>query len=475
VYNSDILIIGAGAVGIALAREFSKYKLKVIVIDKKDDIGGDASKSCTGLISTEYSVPPFTLEGKIAPAAKPMSYKLCEDLDIPINHCGMLIIAINEEQKERISLMLKKGFDNNVQDLEPVTREEILEMEPNINPAVLAGIYDARTSHVNVFEYIIAQAENAAENGVEFFLDCKVLDIEVNNGIMEKVITTKGEFKAKWVINSAGLYCDEIAKMVGECDFKIYPRKGHFILLDRETSVKVKHVIGLIPSPTLRGANVVPTSEGNILLGATAEDLQDKDDKKTTFDGFQELIATARQMVPDLHIEDTITQFTGLRPARDPEGYNILISRKVSGYVGISGIRSSGLTGSLSIAKYVMQYMQDAGLVLERRNGYIRKRKRIVNFKEASIEEKNCLIKQNPYYGHIICRCETITEAEIIQAIHRPLGAQTMDAVKRRCRPGLGRCQGGFCGPQVMALLERELGFKPEDLRKRDGKSFMIV
>lgn len=473
-YQTDILVIGAGAVGVAIARELSKFKINTMVIDKNDDVGGDASKSCSSCISTEFTVAPFTLESKICQSSRPMFDQLCRDLEIPHVVCGSITPAVTEEQYQKIPEILKKAFDNGVYDVEFRTKEELLEMEPNLNPDNYGGVYSPRDSQINQFILVSAQAENAAENGVEFLLDCKVEDIEVSGGAIFCVKTSKGDIKAKYVINAAGLYCDAIAKMVGECDFEVHPRKGQFFLLHKDTPIKVSHIILSIPTPKTRGKLVIPTVEGNILVGPTAEDLYDKKDKKTTKDGMKQVEEEARMLVPDLRMEDAITQFVGLRPAREPEGYNILVSEKVKGYVGISGIRSSGLTGSLGIAKYTIQMMREAGLELERKIDFHAYRKGIVSFSSASDEEKDRLIAQDPLYGHIICRCEQITESEIIQAIRRPVGARTVDAVKRRVRAGMGRCQGGFCGPQIIEILGRELGIKPEEIRKRDGASFML-
>ena len=474
-YQTDILIIGAGAVGVALAREFSKYKLRIMVCDKNDDVGGDASKSCSSCISTESTVAPFTLESKICQSSRPMYDQICRDLEIPFHICGSITPAINEEQLQMVPAMLKKAFDNGVYDVEYRTREELLTMEPNLNPALLGGIYSPRDAQVNQFMLVIAQAENAAENGVEFLLDCKVLDIQVAAGKITYVKTTKGDIKAKYVINAAGLFCDEIAKMVGECDFTVHPRKGQFYLLASDTPVKVSHIILTVPLPHTRGTLIVPTVDGNILVGPTAEDLEDKEDRKTTKKGLDEVAKQAKLLVPGLHLEDTITQFVGLRPARVPEGYNILISEKVQGYVGISGIRSSGLSGSLGIAKYTLQMMREHGLQLERKQGYVPTRRGIARFADKTNEEKDRLITEDPRYGNIICRCEKITEGEILLAIHRPLGARTVDAVKRRVRAGMGRCQGGFCGPRIIEILSRELGVPAEKVRKRSGESYMLL
>ncbi len=475
--KTDVLIIGAGAVGVGIARELSKFELDVLVVEKKDDVGGDATKSCSAMISTEFSVPPFTLESKICQSSRPMYDLLCRDLDIPLVYRGSLTVAFNEEQEERIPAILKKAFDNGVYDVEYLRPEEILEMEPNINPNIRGGVWSPRDTQINPFEFIIAQAENAAENGVQFLFDCPVTGMELaNDGTIGKVITPKGEIEAKYVINAAGLYCDDIAKMVGECDFKVNPRRGQFYLLDSETAVKVNHILMPVATPTSRGTLVIPTVDNNILVGPTAEDYEDKTDKRTTKAGLDMVAEQAKLLVPNLQLQDTITQFVGLRPARNPEGYNILISEKVKGYVGISGIRSSGLTGSLGIAKYTIQMMREQlGLETRRKAGFIKTRRGIAKFSTATDAEKEALIAADPLYGHIVCRCEQITEAEILQAIRRPVGARTVDAVKRRVRAGMGRCQGGFCAPYVIDILARELGVPAEEIRKRDGKSFMLA
>jgi len=473
-YKADILIIGAGAVGTALARELSKFKVKVLVCDKNDDVGGDASKSCSGLTSTSATMPVGTLECKLRTISHTMVDVLCRDLDIPIIHCGSIAPVLTDDQMAQVPKLLDKAWQNGVWDYEFLPREEILEMEPTLNPAIKGGIYSPRDSQINQFLMVVAEAENAAENGVEFLLDCEVTGIETGDGRVRRVLTTKGEIEATWVVNAAGLHCDEIARMVDECDFTVHPRKGEFYVLGHDTPVKVKHIISSVPTPKTRGVLVIPTTDDNLIVGPTADDVEDKTDRKTTRAGLEEVRVKALEMVPGLRFSDTITQFVGARPARVPEGYNILVSEKARGYVGISGIRSTGLTASMALAKYIVHEMQGAGLELERKVGWVRTRRGIVKFAGRSDAEKDALIAKDSRYGNIVCRCEQITEAEIVQAIHRPVGARTLDAVKRRVRAGMGRCQSGFCGPQVVAILARELGISEYDVRKRGVAAYML-
>jgi len=473
--KTDVLIIGAGAVGVALARELSKYKLDVIVCDKNDDVGGDASKSNSGLTSTSATMPVGTLECKLRTIAHSMVDTVCRDLDVPIIHCGSIAPVLYSEQMENVKGLLDRAFLNGVYDYEFLPKQDILDMEPTLNPDILGGIYSPRDNQINQFLLVVAEAENAAENGVEFLLDCKVLGIDVANGKVEKVCTTKGDIQAKWVVNAAGMYCDEIAKMVDECDFKVHPRKGEFFVFSHNTPVKVSHIISSVPCAKTRGVLVIPTVDNNMIVGPTADDVEDKTDRMTTREGLDSVRTQALAMVPGLRFEDTIAQFVGARPTRTPEGYNILVSKKAQGYVGISGVRSTGLTASIAIAKYVAHEMQGAGLVLERKVGWIRTRRGIVRFADKTDEEKDALIAADPLYGKLICRCEQVTESEILQAIHRPVGAKTLDAVKRRVRAGMGRCQGGFCSPLVIEIIARELGIPEEEVRKRGEKAFMMA
>lgn len=473
--KTDIVIIGAGAVGCAIARELSKYKIDVTIIEKNEYVGGDASKSNSAIIHTGYDASPGTLESQLVVAANPMYDEITKDLDIPFKRNGAILPAITDEQFEKLPEIKEKAFRNHVYDVEFKTGKELLEMEPNLNTEVKGGLYIPRESIIDPFIFVQALAENANANGVNFMLGAKVTDIKTENGEIKSVVTTQGEIETKYVINSAGLYCDEIAQMVGKADYKVVARKGQFYILDKNTSCQVEHIILPIPTKVTKGKLMCPTIHGNMLVGPTAEDQDSKTDKSTSAEGLESIAKDVRNLVPGVNLRDTITQYSGLRPNRNPEGLNFNMYDDLKGYVNLSGVRSTGLTLSLSMGKYVVQHIIYSGLELQLKDNFISKRKGIIKFSEQPVEVQDELIKKNPLYGNVVCRCETITEAEIVEAINRPLGAKSVDAVKRRVRAGMGRCQGGFCGPKVIEIIARELGCKPEDINKNNPGSYMVT
>lgn len=473
--KTNVVIIGAGAVGCAVARELSKYQVDVIVVDKNEDIGGDASKSNSAIIHTGYDAPPDTLESQLVVAANPMYDLLARDMDIPFKRIGAILPAFTEEQFEKLPAIKEKAFRNRVYDVEYKTGKELLEMEPNLNPAVKGGLYIPRESIIDPFILVQAYAENALANGVSFVLNTKVTGIRTENGRVRTVETTGERIETDWVINCAGLYCDEIAGMVGKADYRVVPRKGQFFILDKNTSCKVEHIVLPIPTKITKGKLMCPTVHGNMLVGPTAEDQESKTDKSTTAEGLESIVTDVRGLVPEVNVGDTVTQYCGLRPNRVPEGLRVDIWDDLSGFVNLSGVRSTGITLSAAMGKYVVQQLLWHGADLKYKTDFISQRKGIVKFSECTNEQREALIAADPLYGNVICRCETVTEAEILQAIRRPLGARSMDAVKRRVRAGMGRCQAGFCGPKVLEILARELGCRPEDINKNNAGSYMVT
>ena len=473
--KTDIVVIGAGAVGCAIARELSKYDVKVMVVDKNEDVGGDASKSNSAIIHTGYDATPGTLESQLVVAANPMYDELVKELDVPFKRIGAILPAITDEQFEKLPEIKEKAFKNHVYDVEFKTGEELLKIEPNLNPNVKGGLVIPRESIIDPFILVQAYAENAYANGVEFMLGAKVTDIKTEKGAIKSVVTTKGEIETTYVINSAALYCDEIAAMVGKGDYKVVARKGQFYILDKNTDCKVEHIVLPIPTKVTKGKLMCPTIHGNMLVGPTAEEQESKEDKCTTAEGLESIATDVRNLVPNVNLRDTITQYSGLRPNRNPEGLHFDMYDDLKGYVNLSGVRSTGLTLSVAMGKYVVQQIIVHGEKLKLKTNFNPVRKGIVKFSEQTPEVQDKLIKENPLYGNVICRCETITEGEIMDAIHRPLGAKSVDGVKRRVRAGMGRCQGGFCGPKVIEILARELKVSPEEITKHNPGSNMVT
>ena len=472
--KTDVVIIGAGAVGCAIARELSKYQIQVMVVDKNEDVGGDASKSNSAIIHTGYDASPGTLESQLVVAANPMYPELVKELDVPFKQTGAILPAITQEQFEQLPAIKAKAFLNRVYDIEYLTKEQIIAMEPNINPEVKGGLHIPRESIIDPFILVQALAENANENGVDFLLNTKVTGIQTENGKIKAVETTAGTIETGYVINAAALYCDEIAAMVGKADYKVVARRGQFYILDKNTSCKVEHIVLPIPTKITKGKLMCPTIHGNMLVGPTAEDLDNKTDKSVTTDGLESIVKDVQRLIPNVNIRDTITQYSGLRPNRNPEGLHVDVYDDLEGYVNLSGVRSTGLTLSVSMCVYVAQLLKEHGCDLVYKEDFKKTRKGIRIFHEMTADEQEEIIKENPRYGNIVCRCETITEGEILDAIHRPLGARSMDAVKRRVRAGMGRCQGGFCGPKVLEILSKELNIPVEQVNKNVAGSYMV-
>ncbi len=472
--KTDVLVIGAGAVGTAITRELTKYKLDVICVDKNDDVGGDCSKSNSAIIHTGYDASPGTLESELVVAANPRYDQLCEDLDIPFSRIGAILPAITDEQFAQLPAIKEKALKNRVYDIEYRSKEQLLEMEPELNPDVKGGLWIPRESIIDPFLFVVAMAENAVANGARFLLETEVTGIDVEDGKVVRAKTTAGDIEAKYIINAAGLHCDEVADMVGKADYTVVPRKGQFYILDKNTSCKVNHIVLPIPTKVTKGKLMTPTMHGNMLVGPTAEDQLDKKDKSTNAAGLASIRDDVSKLIPNVQLRDTITQYSGLRANRNPEGLRIDVYDDLGGYINLSGVRSTGLTNSVSIGTYVADLMKKMGAEMVWKDNFITKRKGIARFHELSLEEQEELIKKNPLYGNIVCRCETVTEGEIVDAIHAPIPARSMDAIKRRLRAGMGRCQGGFCGPKVIEILSRELGIPTEQVCKNNKQSYMI-
>ncbi|AKA67962.1 NAD(P)/FAD-dependent oxidoreductase [Clostridium scatologenes] len=478
--KTDVLIIGGGVIGTAIAHQLAKYNLDIVLVEKESDICMGASKANSSMIHDGYNVDANKLKGKLVLKANPYFEKLCSDLYVQYTKkLGSIVVGFEDEDMKVMKEQLENGNKNGIKGLKIIGRDELLELEPYINPKVKFGLLNPNTGIINPFELTIALAENAVINGVKVLLNTEVQDIIIKDKKVEAVKTSRGVFETKVVINAAGLYADKIASMVEDIDFEIKPRKGQYFLYDKKWNYLVKHAIYSAPSKISKGMIILPTTEGNILGGSNAQTIDDKENLATTYEGFEEIYNnTIHHIFPNLpRMGDVITTFSGLRAAATSEDFIIGYAKTVKGFINVAGIQSPGLSSSPAIASMVEDLVRGLNYDLnftEKKN-YRRDRPKPIILRDLPYEERSELIKKNPDYGTIICRCETVSKGEIIDAIHRPIPAASIDAIKRRTRAGMGRCQGGFCGPRVLNILRRELNISPLEVTKKGKGSYVLI
>lgn len=478
--KTDVLIIGGGVTGAAIAHQLSKYNLDITLVEKESDICMGSSKANSSMIHDGYNVDGHKLKGKLVLKANPYFEQLCGDLHVEYTKdLGSIVVGFEDEDMKVMKEQLENGNKNGIKGLRIIGRDELLELEPYINPKAKFGLLNPNTGIINPFELTIALAENAVINGAKVLLNAEVQDIIVKDKKVQAVKTSQGVIEAKVVINAAGLYADKIASMVEDTDFQIKPRKGQYFLYDKKWGHLVKHAIYSAPSKVSKGMIILPTTEGNILGGSNAQTIDDKEDLATTYEGFEEIYEhTIHHIFPSLpRMGDVITTFSGLRAAATCEDFIIGYAKTVKGFINVAGIQSPGLSSSPAIASMVEDLVRGLNYDLnftEKKN-YRKDRPKPVVLRDLPYEERSELIKKNPDYGIIICRCETVSKGEIIDAIHRPIPAANMDAIKRRTRAGMGRCQGGFCGPRVLNILKRELNISPLKITKKGKGSYILL
>lgn len=469
----DVIIIGGGVSGAASARELSRYKVSVCVLEKEEDVCCGTSKANSAIVHAGYDAVPGSLMAKLNVKGNEMMEQLSKDLDFPFQRIGSLVICLNEEDMPALEELYERGVKNGVRSLQIVSGEEVRVMEPSITDQVYAALYAPTAGIVCPFNLNIALAENACENGVEFKFNTEVEDITKIDGGYE-LSTSQGKYQAKYVVNAAGVYADKFHNMVSEKKIHITPRRGDYCLLDKTAGNHVSRTIFSLPTKYGKGVLVTPTVHGNLLVGPTAIDIENKEGTNTTREGLDELITKAGQNVKDLPMRQVITSFAGLRAHEDGSEFIIGEAEGAEGFIDCAGIESPGLTSCPAIGEMVAGILKEK-MGLEEKENFIGTRKGILDPNTLTKEERAELIKKEPAYGNIICRCEMITEGEIIDAIRRPLGAKSLDGVKRRTRAGMGRCQSGFCSPRTMEILARELGVSMSDITKFGGKSRLVA
>ncbi|MBE6537179.1 MAG: NAD(P)/FAD-dependent oxidoreductase [Ruminococcaceae bacterium] len=467
----DVVIIGAGVVGGAVARELSRYELDVCIVEKCSDVAMGATRANSAIVHAGFDAKEGTLKAKMNVRGSKMMEKYAEELGVKYKRNGSLVVGFSEEDRKTLDELLVRGEKNGVEGLRILEREEILKIEPSIGDGVTVALHAPTGAIICPYELCMAEIGNAMDNGAELKLGFEVKGIKRVEGGYE-VSSEKETVFAKYVINCAGVYSDEVAKLVGDESFTVFPRRGEYMLLDKECGSLISHTVFRCPSKMGKGILVSPTVDGNLLLGPTAENIEDKEDKSTTIEGLDTIRARASEQVKGINLGKTITSFTGLRSVGSTGDF---IINERDGFVNCAGIESPGLSSAPAIAEYVRELLQGAGLTLTPKKSFIATRRPMHYFKECSEEEKNAIIEENPAYAHIICRCEMTSEGEIIDAIRTNPGARDVDGVKRRTRSGMGRCQGGFCSPYVVEILARELGVDYTEITKFGGESYINI
>lgn len=469
----DVIIIGAGVTGCAVARELSRYHLEVCVIDKNQDVGEGTSKANSGIVHAGFDAAPGSLMAKLNVEGNRMMGELAKELDFPFQRIGAMVTCLEGQDGEKLRELLDRGEKNGVPDLRLLTGEEARRLEPNLGEGVASVLYAPTGGIVCPFGLTIALAENACVNGVGFRLGEEVTLVErLAEGY--RVVTAKGVYETKVVVNAAGVYADLFHNMVSDRKIKITARRGEYCLLDRNAGSHVGHTIFQLPGKYGKGILVTPTVHGNLLIGPNAVDVEDKENTKTTGEGLEEVVGKAGMSVANLPTRQVITSFAGLRAHEEGHEFIIRELSESRGFVDVAGIESPGLTSAPAIGVMAAGIVRDILQPGEKKD-FIRARRGIVDTDGLGREELAGLIKERPEYGNIICRCEGVSEGEIIDAIRRPLGARTLDGVKRRTRAGMGRCQAGFCSPKVMEILAREWGVDISEITKCGNGSEIIV
>ena len=480
VNHFDVIIIGGGVVGCAIARELSKYKLSIAVLEKEDDVSWGISCRNSGVVHAGFNNQPGTLMAKFCVEGSRSFEELCRQLDVPYKKIGKLVVAKKKEEIKELQKLKQQGNTNGVDNLQIIDLNEVKRLEPNVEG--IAALYSPETAITSPYSLTIALAENALDNGVSFFLNTQVKSITRLNNSHFKINTAKGEFISSYVINSAGLYADKIARMAGTKKYHLYPCRGEYHILDKNVSWLINHLIYPVPQVGAGGLGVhlTPTIDGNILIGPSNEYIKRKDNLSVTSSVMKMLSAEAREFLPLISPGYIIRSYSGLRAKQAPssEGgfwdFVIEESDTVNNFINLIGIESPGLTAAQPIAKRVVEIINKKERLNSNPN-FNPLRKGILRFEEQDEETKKALIKQDPDYGEIVCRCEKITKKEILEAINNPLGARSLISIKFRTRAMMGRCQGGYCLTRIIEILRENFNLTPREITLKGNNSYLLT
>lgn len=468
----DVVVIGGGVTGCSVARELSRYHLRTCLLEREEDVCSGTSKANSAIVHAGYDAANGSLKAMLNVQGNEMMEQLSKELQFDFKRNGSMVLCFDENDLPALKELYQRGLKNGVPGLAMITGDEARKKEPNVSDAVVAAIYAPSGGIVCPFGLTIAMAENAYENGVEFRMNTEVIKIEKGD-YGYRVIVAEGEIHTKYVVNAAGVYADVFHNMVSERKLKIIPRRGDYCLLDKEAGNHVSHTIFQLPGKYGKGVLVSPTVHGNLLVGPTAIDIEDKEATATTADGISEAIKKSVLSVKNIPFRQTITSFAGLRAHEVNDEFVIGEAKDAKGFYDAAGIESPGLSCAPALGKYLAEMIAEAANA-KKKEDFKATRKGFIKAAELNKEERAKLIKEHPEYGTIICRCENISEGEIIDAIKRPLGAVSLDGIKRRVRAGMGRCQAGFCTPRTMEILAKERGIAMEDVCKNRTGSELL-
>lgn len=473
----DIAIIGCGIIGASVAFELSKYDLHIAVLEAENDVSCGTTKANSAIMHAGFDAEPGTLMAKLNVGGSLLAEKLCKDLSVLYNKTGSFVLGFCEKDKLTLQSLYERGIKNGVSGLELLDRDTTFNLEPKLSENVVGALYAQTAAIIDPWDFCIAQIETAIKNGVQLFLNSKVDKIEVKNEFYELYLPefTNSSFKAKYIINCAGLYADSIHNLVSpENEFSITPNKGEYFLLDKSQGDLVSHVIFQPPSDTGKGVLVAPTVHGNLIAGPSSVDVLDKTSVKTTTVGLDFVRDTVKKSVPCIDFRENIRNFTGLRAYSSENDFIIRNSNFSKNFINVAGIKSPGLTSAPAIAVYLRDMLANSGLSLKEKANFIFSRQKI-KFNHLTDAGKNDFLKKDPSYGNIVCRCETVTEAEIRDALRSNVPPVSLDGVKRRTCAGMGRCQGGFCGPKVLDIISDELNISPQNVLQEGKGSYILT
>lgn len=468
----DVAVIGGGVVGALISRELSKYSLSVALLEKHNDVAMGTTKANSAIVHGGFDALTGTVKAEMNVRGTEMMPQICKELNVPYRNNGSLVVAFSKDEMKHIELLYDRGIQNGVPKLSVIGKEKLKALEPNISDEAVGALLSETAGIVCPYELTIAAAENAVSNGAEFIRNCEVKSISYADDTFT-LDTTSGEITSSYVINAAGTHSDEIAKMIGDDSIKLIDRKGEYYLLDKSFGYIADHTIFQCPNEMGKGVLVTPTVDGNLLIGPSAVDQDDKDNVDTTTEGLDLVVGKAKKTIPSINVRGAITSFAGIRSHPVGDDFIIGFSNKNDRFINVAGIESPGLSAAPAIAEYVCAILTKKANP-QKNDSFNGERPAPVRFRHMTKREREELIEKNKAYGRIICRCETITEGEILDAIHAPAGARDVDGVKRRTRAGMGRCQGGFCGSKVVEILARELNLPMNEITKFGGESKII-